>query len=225
MPSHERADDTSSQDGSSDVNAKSPPAKYSPAGSGSIFAGPHAIPITSNIVSPRISGASAMGAVLPGLSSVHGSLETSGAPSSPSAMKPPSPSKEEHNANLFTHRPPSMGDSGFTGEIEATVSGTLGANPASSDITKRNTLAADDRFSSDGMIQPLMSPSSSRTPLPHSTNVNDATTTVGSVGISENTAMGSKTISPLAVSGMQWKPGSLSTQNEIVCDLRSFTFL
>ncbi|KAK4740472.1 hypothetical protein SAY87_032353 [Trapa incisa] len=210
---HELANDASSQDGSFDVNEKSPPAKYNSAGSGSIFAGTHSIPITSNVVSPRNSVASAMGAVLPALSSPHGSVETSASPSSPSAMKLPSPSKEEHSANLSVRRP-TTGDSGLTSEVEATVGETLGAIPASPDIGKRNMLATDDRLSSSGMIQPLMPPPSSRALLSHGTNVSGATSIVSSIGASENIASGSKTISSLTVSSMPWKPGSSLTQNE-----------
>lgn len=221
---HERADDASSQDGSSDITAKSPPSKYSPPGSGSIFAGTHATPVASNVQSPRISSALAMGPVLPGSTSVHGSPENSGAPSSPSSVKLPSPSKE-HNMNFSTRKPPSTSDSGITKEIGSMTSGTPGAIPASPDMAKKNTSVSDDRFGSSGMIQPLITPSSSKTLLPHSANVSDATTVVDSVIAGENTAIESRVVSPLAVTGTQWKPGSPFTQNEMVCASRSFTFL
>ncbi|PKI77330.1 hypothetical protein CRG98_002275, partial [Punica granatum] len=212
---HDQADDASSQEGSSDINAKSPPAKYLTAGVGSILASPHSSPIASNIQSPRISSASMMGTTPPGSSSVHGSLETSGAPNSPSATKLTSPSKEEQSINFSARRPsPLTGDSGALRERGSTPTGTLSAKPASPDMA-RNSLAADDRFSSSGMMQPLVSPSSGRTLLPHIANVNDGATTVDSVGATDNTAIASRVVSPPAVSGMQWKPGSSFTQNEL----------
>ncbi|KAL5097744.1 hypothetical protein RYX36_002071 [Vicia faba] len=86
--------------------------------------------------------------------------------------------------------------------------GAFGSLPSASEITKRNILAADDRFGSSGMVQPLVSPLSNRLILPQVGKTNDGTASVDSSTVNEAAAVSGRVFSPSVVPGMQWRPGS-----------------
>lgn len=96
--------------------------------------------------------------------------------------------------------------------------GALGAVPSASEVAKRNTLGADERLGSSGVVQPpLVSPLSNRMILSQAAKGNEGISSADSGNVGEGAAMVGRVFSPSAVPGIQWRPGSsFQNQNEAV---------
>ncbi|XP_056177562.1 general negative regulator of transcription subunit 3 isoform X4 [Syzygium oleosum] len=230
-PAPEQVEEASSNDGSSDVPTKMPPAKINVVVSPSAAAASHAIPVASNIPSHSMAGASTVSA---GVTSVRGASEIAGTPSS-STGSLASPIKEEENGSHPARRSsPALADAGLVRGIgkgalssptlsnlplsssSVSSNGALGAVPSASDIAKRNILGVDDRLGSSGLVQPPVSPFGNRQVLPQSTKANDGSALVDPASAVDNTAIAGRVFSPPVVSNMPWRPGSSFPQNEAV---------
>ncbi|XP_030453236.1 uncharacterized protein LOC115674860 isoform X2 [Syzygium oleosum] len=228
-PAPEQVEEASSNDGSSDVPTKMPPAKINVVVSPSAAAASHAIPVASNIPSHSMAGASTVSA---GVTSVRGASEIAGTPSS-STGSLASPIKEEENGSHPARRSsPALADAGLVRGIgkgalssptlsnlplsssSVSSNGALGAVPSASDIAKRNILGVDDRLGSSGLVQPPVSPFGNRQVLPQSTKANDGSALVDPASAVDNTAIAGRVFSPPVVSNMPWRPGSSFPQNE-----------
>ena len=224
----EQADDTASQDSNSDVARTPPPKSGIVTSATSTAAGNLATPVSMNIPSHALSGAS----VMPGSNSV-----TSAAANSSSSVNQSTSMKEEEINSFPGRRPsPSLSDAALVRSIsrnslsnQATVNiplgsgnivssnGTLGSVPSAAEITKRNILGADDRVGGSGMVQPLVFPLGNRMTMSQVAKANDGTATVDLNNGNEAAAVSGRIFSPSAVPGMQWRPGSpFQNQNDVV---------
>ncbi|KAJ9131920.1 hypothetical protein P3X46_034821 [Hevea brasiliensis] len=232
----EQADDTASQDGNSEIVARTPPAKSSMIGSSAASTPTmnHATPVSVCVPSHTLSSVSAS-SILPSSISIRGVLENAAAaiPSSPAILG--NSVKEEEIAGIPGRRPsPALSDTGLgrgigRGSLPSQPSsgiplssgavpsnGALGAVPSASDIAKRSILATDDRLGTSGMVQPLTSPLSNRMILPQTGKINDGSGMVDSSNVGEAAAIGGRVFSPSLVPGMNWRPGSsFQNQNEL----------
>ncbi|KAF2306944.1 hypothetical protein GH714_022676 [Hevea brasiliensis] len=206
----EQADDTASQDGNSEIVARTPPAKSSMIGSSAASTPTmnHATPVSVCVPSHTLSSVSAS-SILPSSISIRGVLENAAAaiPSSPAILG--NSVKEEEIAGIPGRRPsPALSDTGLGRGI--------GRVPSASDIAKRSILATDDRLGTSGMVQPLTSPLSNRMILPQTGKINDGSGMVDSSNVGEAAAIGGRVFSPSLVPGMNWRPGSsFQNQNEL----------
>lgn len=235
----EPVEDTVSQDGNSDTIVRTPPSKSSGLGSSAATtpAGNHTPPVPVNVTSHNLSGVSTAPTILPGSSSVR-VTESTGATNSSSPVNLSVSVKEEEITNFPGRRSsPSLSDSGLvrgigrgglSSQSSSSIplspsnivpgSSALGTVPSASDIAKRNMLGADERLGNSSMVQPPVSPLSSRMILPQTAKANDGTSSIDSSNVGEAAAMSGRVFSPSVVSGMQWRPGSsFQNQNEAVC--------
>ncbi|KAH7843705.1 hypothetical protein Vadar_019784 [Vaccinium darrowii] len=234
----EQAEEMASQDVNSDLLARTPTPKDSPmTPTGS--SGPstpvlsHATPLTINAPTHNSPIVSAASAILSGPSSVPVMLENVGGVASSSSLTLSNSSKEEETARFPGHKSSpalsetglrSIGRGGLANPPSTSIpigagsalpsNGALGVVPSASEMAKRNILGADERLGSAGIVQPLVSPLSSRTILPQAPKATDGTGS-DAVNIGESAAMAGRVFSPSAVSSMQWRPGtSFPNQNE-----------
>lgn len=243
----EQADDTASQDSNSDIVARTPPSKSSGISYATPMpAGNHATSVSMNVSAYNLSGAPAIASVLPGSNSIRSNLENPGVANSSSSVNQSSPIKEEEINSFPGRRPsPSLSDAALVRGIsrnslsnQATSSiplgsgnmvssnGALGSVPSASEITKRNMLGADERLGSSGIVQPLVSPLSSRAILSQAAKGNDGISSIDSSNVNEAAAAPGRVFSPPVVPGMQWRPGSpFQNQNEMVNFVLSFSLL
>lgn len=190
----------------------------------------HATSVPVNVPSHSLSGASIASPIL----QASASTRSEGA-SSPVSL--PNSVKDEELASFPGHRlSPTLYDAGLVqsigrGGLSTQSSGmplnsgnilagssTLGAVPSTSDIAKRNIMGADEKFSSSGTVQPLVSPLSNRMILPQAAKVNDGDSSTDAGNVGENASMPGQVFSHSMVSGMQWRPGSsFQSPNDAVC--------
>lgn len=226
----EPVEDTASQDGTPDTVARTPPPKNSVTSSTATTpAGSHTTSAPVNIPSHNLSGLSTASPILSGSNSVRGTESTGATNSSPVGL---SISLKEEEIGSFPGRRSSpsftdaalvrgIGRGGLSSQPSSSVplssgsvvpgNNALGAVPSVSDMAKRNILGADERLGSSGMVQPLVSPLSSRIILPQAIKA-DGTSSLDSNTVSDTAALAGRVFSPSVVSGMQWRPGS-----EAVC--------
>lgn len=242
----EQADDTTSQDSNSDTVARTPPSKSSGISSAtSTPAGNHATPVSLNVSAHNLSGPPAAASVLPGSNAVRSALENSSAANSSSSVNQSTSIKEEE-ANSFSGRRASpllsdaahmrgIGRNSLSNQVTSGIplgsgnlvssNGALGSVPSASEITKRNTVGADDRIGSSPIVQPLLSPLSNRMMLSQAVKANDGTGSVDSSNVNEAAAVSGRVFSPSGVPSMQWRPGSpFQNQNETVIFFLNFSF-
>ncbi|KAK4282142.1 hypothetical protein QN277_013554 [Acacia crassicarpa] len=231
----EQADDTASQDSNSDTVVRTPPSKSSGISSAmSTPAGNHATPVSLNVSSQNLPGATAAASVLPGSNLVRTAPENTGASNSSSVNQSTSVKEDEVNGFPGRRSSPSLSDAAHARGISrnslpnqvtsgiplassniVSSNGALGSVPSASEITKRNLLGADDRLGSSGMGQPLLSPLSNRMMLPQAVKANDGTSPVDPNNVNDAAAVSGRVFSPSGVPGMQWRPGSpFQNQNE-----------
>ncbi|KAL9675651.1 hypothetical protein QQ045_003854 [Rhodiola kirilowii] len=209
-------------------NIKSPPPKSHVASSSvpSTPAGGPATPVASNLA-----GLSAASASLPSTSVSHGVIENANPVVSLPSMNLSSSFKEEEV--FLARRPaPAFSDVGL---VKGVGRGGLSNQPVnnvpfssgivvpsngaligkSSDATKR-VVGADDRTVSSGLVQSLVSPSSSKIMIPPALKANVGTVSSDAIGASEAAALSGRSFSPSGVPGMQWRPGnSFPNQTEV----------
>lgn len=236
----EQAEDTASQDSNSEIGPRTPPAKTSAIVS-SALSTPTGSHVTASPLNAPVHNLSASPAptILPSSTSVRGVLEgASTAILSP--VNVPTAAKEEDIASFPGRRSsPALVESGIvrglgrgvpssqpatsvplSSGITIPSNGGLGAVPSAADLSKRSTLGTDERLSSGGMVQPLVSPLGNRMILPQTAKNNDGTGLADSSGVGEASVLAGRVFSPSVVSGMQWRPGSsFQNQNESVCPL------
>lgn len=229
----EQVQETASQD-NTDIVPKTPSSKSSTVGA-SAPATPTGSHVTGtlNTTSHVLPGASTASTIILGASPTRGMLESvtvvSSAPVSVSI-----PTKEEEVASSPGRKSPALSETGLRGvgrgNLASVLSssnalssvGTVPSNgafgvlaPSASEITKRSILGTDEKFSSTGIAQPLVSPLSNRMMVPQAARANDMMEN-GNVG--ETAGMSGRVFSPSVVPGMQWRPGSsFQNQNEAVC--------
>ncbi|XP_019055616.1 PREDICTED: CCR4-NOT transcription complex subunit 3-like isoform X2 [Nelumbo nucifera] len=234
----DQAEETASQDSNSDIAPRTPPSKNGVVGSGAslIAAGSHATTLTSNISTRNLASGSTASAILSTPGSIRGVLDTSAATVSPSPVNLSNSTKEEDNTSFASRRSsPSLAETGIgrgigrgsIGGVSSQTSnntplgsgsilpsnGALGAVPAVPDMSKKNTLGADERTGSSGIMPPLVSPLSNRMLLSQVSKGNDGTVSADSINVSEG--VGGRTFSPSVVPGAQWRPGSsFPSQND-----------
>lgn len=236
----ENTEETASQDSNSDIAPRTPPPKTTVIGStpSIVPGGTLATPVTANVSTHNLSGASNASPVLQGSSSARAVTENASASNSSSPVSLSNASKEEEIASFPGRRPsPALADAGLArgigrGGLSTQPSagiplssasaipsnGALGAVPSASDITKRNILGAEERLGSSGMVQPLVSPLSNRLVLPQAAKGNDGSVSSNSSNVGEAAVLGGRVFSPSVVPGMQWRPerpgGSFQNQSE-----------
>lgn len=170
--------------------------------------------------------------ILPGATSGRGVLENTVVANSPSTAVS-TVVKEEENVNLPTHKPsPSISDAAMVRAVARSAvssqlstplppvnafssNGTIGAVASASDIIKRNAVVVDEKISTSGNVQPVVSPVSNRIILPQGVKSTDGAGFADSGSNGDSTIAG-RVFSPPVVSGMQWRPGSSFNQNEAV---------
>ncbi|XP_057951363.1 uncharacterized protein LOC131146087 isoform X2 [Malania oleifera] len=228
------AEEIASQDNNSDIVARTPTTKSSVISSSvSTPAGSVAAPATVSVSGHNLSGPSTASATLPGSGSVRATLESAGAAVSSSPVTLTISSKEEEVGSFPGHRSsPALADAGLVRGISrgglpsqpptgiplgsgSTLpsSGALGVVPL--DTEKRNVLGADEKLGSSGMIQPLVSPLSSRMILPQAAKATDGAGSADSNNVGEAASIAGRVFSPSVVPGIQWRPGSsFQSQNE-----------
>lgn len=229
----QESEDIASQDSTPDTVTRTPPPKNSVMSSSTATtpAGSHTTSAPVNIPSHNLSGVSTASPTLPGSNSVRVNEGTGVTNSSPVSL---STSVKEEGVGNFPGRRSSpsftdaalvrgMGRGGLSSQLSSSVplssgNSTIGAVSSASDMAKRNILGADERIGSSGMVQPLVSPLSSRMILPQATKA-DGTGSLDSSNVSDAAALAGRVFSPSVVSGMQWRPGS-----EAVCYLIQFLF-
>ncbi|KAJ8763185.1 hypothetical protein K2173_025570 [Erythroxylum novogranatense] len=231
----ELADDTASQDSTTDTIAKTPPAKGSMVSSAAATpTGNPSTPIAVSGTAHTLTGVSGASTALPGVTSVRGVLENASTANPPSPAAPATAVKEEEITGFPGRRSsPSLTDTGLARGITRSglssqpsssmslnsgivpSSGALGTVPSSTDLGKRNILVTDDRIGNSGVVQPLASPLSMRMILPQASKATDGTSTIDSSSVGEGAAIGSRVFSSSLVPSMQWRPGgSFQNQNE-----------
>ncbi|KAK2638166.1 hypothetical protein Ddye_025961 [Dipteronia dyeriana] len=227
----EQGEETASLDSNSDVVPRTPPSKSS--GIVSTVTTPAAVqatPISINVPAHNLSSVSSASALIQGPVSGRGSLDNTGAISSPSPLNLANPAKEEDIVSFPGHRSsPSLTDvrgisrgslsnqplSSIPPSSASAVpsNGNLGTVASASDITKRNILGVDERLGSSGMVQSLVSPLNNRMMLSQAAKVNDGTGSVDSSNVGEAVGITGRSFPPV-IPGMQWRPGS-AFQNQI----------
>ncbi|KAF9661160.1 hypothetical protein SADUNF_Sadunf19G0038800 [Salix dunnii] len=231
----EQADDTASQDSSSDI-VRTPAKSIMVGSSATSTPTGNLASISVNVQVQTLPSLLAASPTLPGSSSVRGVLENA-APANPSShvtlTDAANSPKDEEIPGFPGHRSsPSpvdtglargIGRGGLSSQPSSSIplspgvipsNGALGSVPSASDIAKRNMLGTDDRLGSGGMAQASASPLSNRMILPHASKASDGTGAVDSSNASEAATLSSRVFSPL-VTGMQWRPGSsFQSQNE-----------
>ncbi|XP_010257713.1 PREDICTED: general negative regulator of transcription subunit 3-like isoform X2 [Nelumbo nucifera] len=232
----DQAEESASQDSSSDIAPRTPPSKNSTVGSStsSTPAGSHVATVTGNLPTRNLAGGSTTSAILSAPASIRGVVDNSVATVSPSPVNLSNSTKEEENSSFPGRRPSpalteigvgrGIGRGSMAGGVPSQPSnnvplssgsslpgnGALGAVPTASDMAKKNILGADS-----GIMQPLVSPLSNRILLPQVSKGNDGTGSADSNNSGEGAVVGGRVFSPSVVPGVQWRPGtSFQTQNE-----------
>lgn len=190
---------------------------------------------------PRPMGGPSTSGILSSAGSMRSVLEasTGTAPLSPASLS--TSAKEDDGSSFPGRRPsPSLTDVGLgrgvvrgpvasvtTGQASVSVpltsgtvipgSGTLGAAPAVSDLTKRNLLVTDERIG--GAVAPsLVSPLATRVLLQQASKTGDGSAST-ELSNPEGATVGGRVFNPAAVAGVQWRPhtaNSFQSQNETV---------
>ncbi|XP_017247305.1 uncharacterized protein LOC108218731 isoform X2 [Daucus carota subsp. sativus] len=226
----EQVEETASQD-STDIAPKTPSSKSNIIGASAPTTptGSH-VTGTLNTNAHVLPGASTASTILLGPSPARGVLEAAAVVSS-APISVSIPTKEEEVASSPGRKSsPALSESlrGVgRGNLASPLSssnalgsgstipsnGAFGAlAPSASEITKRNILSTEEKFTSTGPVQPLVSPLGNRIMLPQAAKANEMTDS-GNVG--ETTGMPGRVFSPSVVTGMQWRPGSsFQNQNE-----------
>lgn len=238
IPIQEQAEETASHEGNTDIVARSPPPKNSPISSSATPpAGSHVTHGAVSASTPYLSGASNASAILAGPNTIRGVLENASASLSSSAVNVSSSTKEEETASFPGHKfSPALaetevrgpGRDGLTNHpstsavlasgIAIPTTGAIGAVSLDAEMVTRNTLGADERLGSTGVVQPLVSPLSNRMILPQAVKGTDGAGTADGGNIGEGAVMAGRVFSPSAVPGIQWRPGSpFQSQSEVVC--------
>ncbi|CAN6439869.1 unnamed protein product [Victoria cruziana] len=188
---------------------------------------------------PRPMGGPSTSGILSSAGSMRSVLEasTGTAPLSPASLS--TSAKEDDGSSFPGRRPsPSLTDVGLgrgvvrgpvasvtTGQASVSVpltsgtvipgSGTLGAAPAVSDLTKRNLLVTDERIG--GAVAPsLVSPLATRVLLQQASKTGDGSAST-ELSNPEGATVGGRVFNPAAVAGVQWRPhtaNSFQSQNE-----------
>ncbi|CAA6653785.1 unnamed protein product [Spirodela intermedia] len=230
--SQDQAEETTTQDGVSDIPPRTPPAKSAVLGSlASVSSlgvglssqtGPNSVSPGGNIPA-SFAGGSTTVAILSGPGNLQG-IGDNPVAATPSIAIASSVAKEDDNVSFLGRRsspaPSEIGLGRGIGRgsvIGGTstgipiplmsiggVSGSAGSTavPVVSDVTKRNILGADDRVASAGLSQPLASPLSSRTSLQQFSRTNDGS--VDSNNVAEGPVIG-RVFSPSVVGAVQWR--------------------
>ncbi|KAF3781500.1 CCR4-NOT transcription complex subunit 3 [Nymphaea thermarum] len=188
---------------------------------------------------PRPMGGPSTSGILSTAGSMRSVLEASTATAPPSPASLSTPAKEDDGGSFPGRRPsPSLTDVGLgrgvgrgpvagvtTGQTSVTVpltsgsvmpgSGTLGAVPAVSDLTKRSLLVTDERIGG-GVTPPMVSPLATRVLLQQTSKTVDGSAST-ELSSSESGTVGGRVFNPAAVAGVQWRPHSATSfqsQNE-----------
>ncbi|XP_031502877.1 general negative regulator of transcription subunit 3 isoform X2 [Nymphaea colorata] len=188
---------------------------------------------------PRPMGGPSTSGILSTAGSMRSVLEASTATAPPSPASLSTPAKEDDVGSFPGRRPsPSLTDVGLgrgvsrgpvagvtTGQTSVSVpltsgsvmpgSGTLGAVPAVSDLTKRNLLVTDERIGG-GVTPPMVSPLATRVLLQQTSKTGDGSAST-ELSSSESGTVGGRVFNPAAVAGVQWRPHSATSfqsQNE-----------
>ncbi|XP_019243138.1 PREDICTED: CCR4-NOT transcription complex subunit 3 isoform X1 [Nicotiana attenuata] len=198
----DQADETASQDSSSEAVARTPPPKSSAvaASAPTTPAGSHATQGAVAALSPT---------------SMSNAIKEDDVTSFPG--RKPSPALNETalrgvNRGSLSNQPVASITLGSGGA--ATGNGGLGAVPSASEVTKRNTLGSEDRLGSSAMGQALVSPLANRMMMSQAAKATDG------IGVADGANPGDATMtgrvfSPSVGPGMQWRPGSsFQNQNE-----------
>ncbi|XP_058205456.1 uncharacterized protein LOC131319286 isoform X1 [Rhododendron vialii] len=236
IPIQEQAEETASHESNSDIVARSPPPKNSPTSSSATSpTGSHVTHGAVSTSTPYLSGASTASVILAGPNTIRGVLENASASLSSSAVNVSNSSKEEETASFPGHKfSPALtetevggpGRDGLTNHpstsavltsgIAIPTTGAIGAVSLVSEMVTRNTLGADERLGSTGVVQPLVSPVSNRVILPQAVKATDGAGTADGGNIGEGAVMAGRVFSPSAVPGIQWRPGSpFQNQSEV----------
>ncbi|KAF7147372.1 hypothetical protein RHSIM_Rhsim03G0000400 [Rhododendron simsii] len=236
IPIQEQAEETASHESNSDIVARSAPPKNSPTSSSATPpTGSHVTHGAVSTSTPYLSGASTASAILAGPNTIRGVLENASASLSSSAVNVSNSSKEEETASFPGHKfSPALaetevrgpGRDGLTNHpstsavltsgIAIPTTGAIGAVSLVSEMVTRNTLGADERLGSTGVVQPLVSPVSNRVILPQVVKATDGAGTADGGNIGEGAVMAGRVFSPTAVPGIQWRPGSpFQNQSEV----------
>ncbi|KAI8561995.1 hypothetical protein RHMOL_Rhmol03G0000400 [Rhododendron molle] len=236
IPIQEQAEETASHESNSDIVARSPPPKNSPTSSSATPpTGSHVTHGAVSTSTPYLSGASTASAILAGPNTIRGVLENASASLSSSAVNVSNSSKEEETASFPGHKfSPALaetevrgpGRDGLTNHpstsavltsgIAIPTTGAIGAVSLVSEMVTRNTLGADERLGSTGVVQPSVSPGSNRVILPQAVKATDGAGTADGGNIGEGAVMAGRVFSPSAVPGIQWRPGSpFQNQSEV----------
>lgn len=231
----EQVEETASQD-STDIAPKTPSSKSNIVGASAPTTptGSH-VTGTLNTNSHVLPGASTASTILLGPSPARGVLEAaavvSSAPisvsiptkeeevaSSPGRKSSPALSETLRGVGRGNLASPLSSSNALGSGSTITSNGAFGVlAPSASEITKRNIIGTEEKFTSTGPVQPLVSPLGNRIVLPQAAKANEMTDS-GNVG--ETTGMPGRVFSPSVVTGMQWRPGSsFQNQNEAVCNL------
>uniref|UniRef100_A0A7N1A6K0 CCR4-NOT transcription complex subunit 3 n=1 Tax=Kalanchoe fedtschenkoi TaxID=63787 RepID=A0A7N1A6K0_KALFE len=210
-------------------NIKSPPPKSNIVSS-SVPTTPVGGPTTP--VAASLAGVSGAPASLPSSAVSRGVIENANPALSMPSVNLSSSFKEEDITSIPGRRPsPAFSDVGLARGV---ARGGLSSQPVSSvpfssgvalpsngalvgvssDATKR-VVGVDDRITSSGLVQSLVSPSSSRIMLPHALKANDGTVPADTIVPGEAAILPGRSFSPSGVPGIQWRPGnSFPNQNE-----------
>ncbi|KAL7092714.1 hypothetical protein ACP275_11G000200 [Erythranthe tilingii] len=156
-------------------------------------------------------------------------ITSAGSASSPVAVS--IPIKEEEIANFPGRKSsPALAETGLraigkgglpsqpTSNILPSSGNTISSNgtiPLGSEIGKRNILVSDDRSSSTGIAQSLVSPLGNRVILSQAAKASDGLGSADTGNVSDAAIMGSRVFTSPVVPGMQWRTGSsFQNQNE-----------
>ncbi|KAG5555437.1 hypothetical protein RHGRI_006181 [Rhododendron griersonianum] len=236
IPIQEQAEETASHESNSDIVARSPPPKNSPTSSSATPpTGSHITHGAVGTSTPYLSGASTVSAILAGPNTIRGVLENASASLSSFAVNVSNSSKEEETPSFPGHKfSPALAETEargpvrdgltnhpstsavLTSGIAIPTTGAIGAVSLVSEMVTRNTLGADERLGSTGVVQPLVSPVSNRVILPQAVKATDGAGTADVGNIGEGAVMAGRVFSPSAVPGIQWRPGSpFQNQSEV----------
>ncbi|CAM8910569.1 unnamed protein product [Rhodiola kirilowii] len=225
---HHLAEEVASTNSNTD-NIKFSPPKSNTASSSfpSTPVGRPATPVASSLA-----GVSAASASLPS-STISRAVRENAIPAVPlPSVNVSSSFKEEEIAGIPGRRPsPVFSDIGLAKGVgrDGLSSQPVSSVPLSSDIAvpsngviggissdaSKGVVGADDRIVTSGLVQSLVSPSSSRIMLPHALKAGDGTFSTDISSPGEAAALSERPFSTSGVPGMPWRPGnSFPNQNE-----------